>query len=164
MTRTSKQVGRAPPRRKPPAKGPKLVPLAVFRRGRFGGLLKGLESDLRDVMRPNTALNLRESKRNVLKDFVSVSGPLGVTHFLILSATQHASYLRVAKTPRGPTLTCRIQAYSRVSDVQAAQRKPRFPRTGEAACPALRPRPFQAAPRALEYLSSRPAPQRFGRA
>jgi len=51
-------------------------------------------------MLPNTALNLKESKRNQIKDFVSVAGPLGVSHFMILTATDNSSYLRVAKTPR----------------------------------------------------------------
>ena len=62
--------------------------------------MKDLESDLRKVMQPNTGTNLKESKRNVLKDFVHIAGPLGVTHFMILTATENASYLRVAKTPR----------------------------------------------------------------
>lgn len=52
------------------------------------------------MMLPNTAASLRESKRNTLKDFVSVAGPLGVSHFLILTATEKSTYLRVAKTPR----------------------------------------------------------------
>ena len=43
---------------------------------------------------------LQESKRNVLKDFVHIAGPLGVTQFLILTATENACYLRVAKAPR----------------------------------------------------------------
>jgi ribosome biogenesis protein SSF1/2 len=59
-----------------------------------------LEADLRKVMAPHTAPRLRESKRNVLRDFVHIAGPLGVTHFLILTATQRASYLRIAKGPR----------------------------------------------------------------
>jgi hypothetical protein len=52
------------------------------------------------MMLPNTASSLRESKRNSLKDFVSVAGPLGVSHFLMLTATEKATYLRVAKAPR----------------------------------------------------------------
>lgn len=63
-------------------------------------LLSPLEADLRRMMLPNTALNLRESKRNQMKDFVSVAGPLGVSHFMILTATDSSSYLRVAKAPR----------------------------------------------------------------
>lgn len=42
----------------------------------------------------------QESKRNQLKDFVNIAGPLGVTHFLILTATETAAYLRVARTPQ----------------------------------------------------------------
>lgn len=43
---------------------------------------------------------LQESKKNQLKDFVDIAGPLGVSHFLILTATENAAYLRLAKTPR----------------------------------------------------------------
>ena len=31
---------------------------------------------------------------------MDIAGPLGVSHFLILTATENAAYLRVAKTPR----------------------------------------------------------------
>lgn len=64
------------------------------------GLSGDLESDLRRMMLPNTAAALRESKRNTMKDFLAVAGPLGVSHFLILTATEKSNYLRVAKTPR----------------------------------------------------------------
>ncbi|GAB4819744.1 hypothetical protein N2152v2_006790 [Parachlorella kessleri] len=101
----------------------------VFRRGRHGAILKELEKDLRKLMAPNTATNLKESKRNVLKDFVHIAGPLGVTHFLMLTATHNASYLRIAKPPRGPTITMRIHEYSLVRDVVAAQQRPRMPQT-----------------------------------
>lgn len=36
----------------------------------------------------------------MLKDFVHVAGPLGVTHFLLLTATEQASYLKLARVPR----------------------------------------------------------------
>jgi len=58
------------------------------------------------MLLPNTAVNLKESKRNSLKDFVAVAGPLGVTHFVMLTASDNDSYLRVAKTPR-VRLRCR---------------------------------------------------------
>ncbi|KAK9840668.1 hypothetical protein WJX81_008651 [Elliptochloris bilobata] len=99
----------------------------VFWRGKHGLILKSLETDLRKVMQPNTATNLRESKRNQLKDFVNIAGPLGVTHFLILTATETAAYLRIAKTPRGPTLTMKIHEYALMRDVAAAQPRPRLP-------------------------------------
>lgn len=81
------------------------------------------------MMSPNTAAKLRESKRNVLKDFVHVAGPLGITHLMMLSATQNAAYLRIAKSPRGPTITLRIHAYSLVRDILASQQRPRAPQS-----------------------------------
>lgn len=56
-----------------------------------------------------------------------MAGPLGVTHFLLLSASPNAPYLRVARTPRGPTLTFRVCAYSLAADVANAQTRPRVP-------------------------------------
>lgn len=99
----------------------------VLRRGRHGAILRDLEKDLRKLMAPNTATALKESKKNQIKDFLHVAGPLGVTHFLILTATHNASYLRIAKTPRGPTLTMRIHSYSLIRDVVAMQQRPRIP-------------------------------------
>ncbi|KAL3136348.1 hypothetical protein ABBQ38_005610 [Trebouxia sp. C0009 RCD-2024] len=104
--------------------GPKTF---VFWRGKHGLILKSLEADLRKMMSPNTATNLRESKRNVLKDFVHIAGPLGVTQFLILTATENACYLRIAKAPRGPTITMKIHKYSLMRDVTAVQSRPRMP-------------------------------------
>lgn len=65
--------------------------------GKHAKLLGDLEADMRRVMQPNTAVNLKESKRNILKDFVSVAGPLGVSHFIMLTATQNSNYLRLTK-------------------------------------------------------------------
>ncbi|GFR45635.1 hypothetical protein Agub_g7043, partial [Astrephomene gubernaculifera] len=99
----------------------------VFKRGKQGSILADLEQDVRRMMLPNTAANLKESRRNTLRDFVSVCGPLGVTHFVMLSATDNSSYIKLAKTPRGPTMTLRIRGYSLIRDVQAAATRPRVP-------------------------------------
>ncbi|GIL68240.1 hypothetical protein Vafri_21490, partial [Volvox africanus] len=99
----------------------------VFKRGKHGSILADLEQDVRRMMLPNTALNLKESRRNTLRDFVSVAGPLGVTHFVVMSATENSSYLKLAKTPRGPTVTMRVHSYSLMRDVQAAATRPRMP-------------------------------------
>ncbi|KAL4420706.1 hypothetical protein ABPG75_010362 [Micractinium tetrahymenae] len=124
-TRRKKRRTHVPDAEDPAKKGqPKSF---VFRRGRHGALLRDLERDLRKLMAPNTASSLKESKRNQIKDFLHVAGPLGVTHFLVLTATHNASYLRIAKTPRGPTLTMRIHSYSLIRDVVAAQQRPRVP-------------------------------------
>ena len=74
----------------------------VMKRGKMSELVKELTEDVRHVMEPHTAKNLKESKTNKLKDFVQVAGPLGVSHFIILSATENSKYVKIAKTPRGP--------------------------------------------------------------
>ncbi|KAG2428710.1 hypothetical protein HXX76_011414 [Chlamydomonas incerta] len=99
----------------------------VFKRGKHGAILADLEQDMRRMLMPNTALNLRESRKNSLRDFVSVAGPLGVTHFVMLSATDNSSYIKFAKTPRGPTMTMRVRNYSLIRDVQSAAVRPRVP-------------------------------------
>ena len=70
---------------------------------------------------------LQEKKRNNLRDFLNVAGPMGVTHFLILSKTATAPYLRVGRTPQGPTLTFKIQEYSLAVDIAQSQVRPRCP-------------------------------------
>lgn len=72
-------------------------------------------------------LLLQEKKRNTLRDFLNVSGPMGVTHFLMLSKTASALSLRVARTPQGPTLTFKIHQYSLASDIAQSQLRPRCP-------------------------------------
>lgn len=55
---------------------------------------------------------LQVHRKNVLKDFVQVAGPLGVTHFLMLSRTEEFINLRVCRLPRGPTITFHIKSVS----------------------------------------------------
>ena len=53
----------------------------------------------------------------MLKDFVSVAGLLNVTHFIMLSKTEISTSLRIARLPRGPTLSFKVQSYSLARDV-----------------------------------------------
>ncbi|RZB79189.1 Peter Pan-like protein isoform D [Glycine soja] len=69
-----------------------------------------------------------EKKRNNLRDFLNVAGPMGVTHFFILSKTATSPYLRVATTPQGPTLTFKIHEYSLAADIARSQLHPRCPK------------------------------------
>ncbi|KAJ9696521.1 hypothetical protein PVL29_008641 [Vitis rotundifolia] len=107
--------------------GEKIPHSIVFSRGKIPSSLKQLQMDLRKLMLPFTAVNLKEKRRNNLKDFLNVAGPLGVTHFLILSKTETAPYLKVARTPQGPTLTFKIHEYSLAVDVAQSQLRPRCP-------------------------------------
>lgn len=105
--------------------GDKLPKSFVFCRGKLPGVLRQLQMDLRKLMLPYTALKLKEKKRNNIKDFLNVAGPMGVTHFLMLSKTESSPYLRVARTPQGPTLTFKIHEYSLAVDVVKSQLRPR---------------------------------------
>ncbi|ELK17860.1 Suppressor of SWI4 1 like protein [Pteropus alecto] len=77
-------------------------------------------------MEPLTATRLQVRKKNSLKDCVAVAGPLGVTHFLILSKTETNIYFKLMRLPGGPTLTFRINKYTLVRDVVSSLRRHRM--------------------------------------
>lgn len=55
-----------------------------------------------------------------------MAGPLGVSHLLLFSrSTSGNTNLRLALTPRGPTLHFRVEKYSLCKDVQKAQKRPK---------------------------------------
>ena len=55
-----------------------------------------------------------------------MAGPLGVTHLLLFSRSKSGhTNLRIALTPRGPTLHFQIEKYSLCKDVAKAQKHPR---------------------------------------
>eukprot|EP00038_Savillea_parva_P007981 m.173761 g.173761 ORF g.173761 m.173761 type:complete len:500 (+) comp13739_c0_seq1:343-1842(+) len=86
-----------------------------------------LVQDMRSVMAPHTALKLKVSKKNVLKDFVAMAGPLGVSHLIAFSKTSVGTNMRLARLPRGPTITFRVQSYSLIKDVASHLAKPKSP-------------------------------------
>ena len=52
-----------------------------------------------------------------------MAGPLGVSHLLLFSRSSNANTnLRLALTPRGPTLHFRVEKYSLCKDIQKAQK------------------------------------------
>ena len=56
-------------------------------------------------------------RKNVLKDFISVAGPLHVTHFMMFTKTDVSSQMRLVRLPRGPTLTFKLKNYTLSKDV-----------------------------------------------
>ncbi|XP_057623358.1 suppressor of SWI4 1 homolog [Chionomys nivalis] len=98
----------------------------VFTRGRAGRSVQQLSLDVRRVMEPLTASRLQVRKKNSLKDCVAVAGPLGVTHFLVLSKTDNSVYLKLMRLPGGPTLTFQINKYTLVRDVVSSLRRHRM--------------------------------------
>jgi len=97
----------------------------VMHRGDVGKSVLQLETDLKRVMEPYTALNLKVRKNNVLQDFIHVAGPLGISHFLTLSKTSNSTNFRISKLPRGPTLTFQVKEYSLMKDIASIVRKPK---------------------------------------
>ncbi|KAK0542538.1 rRNA-binding ribosome biosynthesis protein [Tilletia horrida] len=93
--------------------------------------LRTLVAETRRVMEPNTASRLRERRKNKLRDFLAMCGPLGVSHLLVFGQTKVGSYggggninLRIMRAPRGPTLTFRINKYALAADLARARKRP----------------------------------------
>lgn len=101
-------------------------------------------------MEPNTASRLRERKSNRLRDFLTMCGPLGVSHMVLFSqkgarevktsrrtgsaaaikAAEEAVgniNMRVSRTPRGPTVTFRVNKFALCKDIAKAQRRAHAP-------------------------------------
>ncbi|KAH9629523.1 hypothetical protein HF086_015853 [Spodoptera exigua] len=95
----------------------------VIHRGQCSKDLIDLMKDFRKLMEPFTASQLKERKKNTIKDFVSVSGYLHVSHMMVFTETDIGSYMRMARLPRGPTLTFRIHSYTLARDVISSMRK-----------------------------------------
>ncbi|KAE8352549.1 Brix domain-containing protein [Aspergillus coremiiformis] len=91
-----------------------------------GGSVSQLVKDVRLMMEPDTAVRLKERKSNRLRDYTVMTGPLGVTHLMLFSksATGNTN-MRLALTPRGPTLHFKVENYSLCRDVERALKRPR---------------------------------------
>lgn len=122
----------------------------VVRAGAVSKLVTQLVADVRRVMEPNTASRLQvlpfaavilmlvqERKRNRLRDFVAVAGPMGVSHIMLFSQTETNTNLRIGKFPQGPTCFFRILEYSLMKDVIALQKRPRSPGSEYLSAPLL---------------------------
>ncbi|VDP98575.1 unnamed protein product [Trichobilharzia regenti] len=60
----------------------------IFSRPGVGSLVKQLALDFREIFEPFTASRLRVTRQNVLKDFITIAGPLNVTHLMYLTHPQ----------------------------------------------------------------------------
>jgi ribosome biogenesis protein SSF1/2 len=126
----------------------------VIRAGTVGKDVAKLVKDVRNVMEPNTATRLRERKTNRLKDFVQVSGQLGVTHMMIFGRTESNVNLRILRLPHGPTLTFRVIGYSLVKDVLSSQHRPKSPGTELLTAPLLVMNGFNGEGKEMKLLTA----------
>ncbi len=119
--------------------------------GEVGPSVSQLVRDVRSMMEPGTASRLKvrvelirledvplsiastdylclfqERKSNRLKDYTTMAGPLGVSHLLLFSKSASGNTnLRLALTPRGPTLHFQVEKYSLCKDIKKAMRHPK---------------------------------------
>uniref|UniRef100_A0A8B9SE98 Brix domain-containing protein n=1 Tax=Apteryx owenii TaxID=8824 RepID=A0A8B9SE98_APTOW len=98
----------------------------VFHRGCVGKNVRQLILDVRKVMEPYTARALKVRKKNSLKDFVAVAGPLGVTHFLVFSKSPSSINFKLFRLPGGPTLTFKVTQYALIKDVVSSLKRHRM--------------------------------------
>ncbi|KAI2617707.1 ribosome biogenesis protein-like protein Ssf2 [Hypomontagnella submonticulosa] len=116
---------KAPPPGRSAVQDPKSMVIRIGA-GEVGSSISQLAKDVRQVMEPGTASRLKERRANRLRDYVTMTGPLGVTHLLLFSRSESGNTnLRIATTPRGPTLHFRVEKYSLCKDVRKAQRHPK---------------------------------------
>ncbi len=95
----------------------------VIKRGIVDQDTRELIMNIRMVMEPFTAAALKVTKKNTLKDFVSIAGPMHVTHLIILSQTELGDYVKFVRLPRGPTIHFKLLEFSTCNDVLNVQKK-----------------------------------------
>ena len=98
----------------------------ILGRGQLNIYLQQLITDLKYVYEPNTASNLKTTKKNSLRDFLHVAGPLGVSHCIVVNFSGNTPTIRFARFPHGPTVTFKVLEYSLMRDVVSAQKRPKI--------------------------------------
>lgn len=94
--------------------------------GEVGPSVSQLVKDVRRMMEPGTAARLKERRANRLRDYITMAGPLGVSHLMLFSRSETGNTnLRLALTPRGPTLHFHVEKYSLCKDVRHALKHPK---------------------------------------
>ena len=92
----------------------------------MGPSVSQLVKDVRLMMEPGTASRLKERRANRLRDYLTMAGPLGVSHLLLFSRSESGNTnMRLAITPRGPTLNFHVEKYSLCKDVRKALKHPK---------------------------------------
>jgi len=96
----------------------------VIHMGSVGLRVKRLERDIRQVMLPYTAKDLQVKKQNVFKDFLTIAGPIGVSHIMSFTKSELSLNLRLLRLPQGPTLHFKVENYLLSREVLSAAKRP----------------------------------------
>lgn len=111
------------------AKKPSAAPKSMIIRigaGEVGPSVSQLVKDVRRMMEPGTASRLKERRANRLRDYLTMAGPLGVSHLMLFSRSESGNTnMRLAITPRGPTLHFNVEKYSLCKDIRKALKHPK---------------------------------------
>ncbi|EMC93091.1 hypothetical protein BAUCODRAFT_38002 [Baudoinia panamericana UAMH 10762] len=109
---------------KPGSRDPKSMVIRVGAND-VGPSISQLVHDVRSMLEPSTASRLKERRSNKLRDYTTMAGPLGVTHLLLFSRSGSGNVnMRLALTPRGPTLHWRVEGYSLCKDLYKSMKRP----------------------------------------
>lgn len=98
----------------------------VIHRGLPFPNLLDLTMDFRQMMEPFTASHLRERKNNKIKDFVTLSGMFHVSHMCIFNKSANQLSFKVARLPKGPTLSFKVHQFTLARDVLSSMKKQYF--------------------------------------
>ncbi|AFZ79328.1 hypothetical protein BEWA_021760 [Theileria equi strain WA] len=98
--------------------------ILVIRRGIVSNEVKQLAHNLRLVLSPNCAVNLKEGSKQKLRDFTTVADVLSLTHLMVLTQSENGLYLKLAALPKGPTITFSIEDFSLMSDISKQVKNP----------------------------------------
>ncbi|GAB7350532.1 hypothetical protein MBLNU459_g1119t1 [Dothideomycetes sp. NU459] len=110
---------------KPGERTPKSMVIRIGA-GEVGPSVSQLVKDVRSMMEPGTASRLKERRTNRLRDYTTMAGPLGITHLMLFSRSESGNTnMRLAITPRGPTLHFRVDKYSLCKDVMKSMKRPK---------------------------------------
>jgi ribosome biogenesis protein SSF1/2 len=98
----------------------------VFRRGKRTEAEVGeLVQDVRHLMAPYTALNLQENRQLSISHYAKhLALPMGVSHLLSFSQNDERLWLKLVKTPDGPTLTFRVVQFTLHKHIAKMQKRP----------------------------------------
>lgn len=95
----------------------------VITRGSVSMDVKRLSHDFQRIMEPNTMSRLQSTRKNSIKDFVSVSAQLDLSHMIVFTQTNVGMYVKFCRLPHGPTITFKIMNYVRSKDVLSSLKK-----------------------------------------
>lgn len=90
----------------------------VIKRGGVSKQIKELVHHTREIFYPYTAMNLKENENEKIKTIMKMSANFNVGSILMYSATEKNNLLKIAKTPKGPTFTFKINKYTNNRELQ----------------------------------------------